>query len=231
MVEKFLLPKKAERIIVLQRVDLVSPFIKRLRKLFGRYIFSNIITKFFLNSDDIATKYFHEMSKELSTIEKYINENDSLFLSIGGGIGGLEALINKKFKDKLFYFIERNYISKKVKYGWDIKNKEAYNSLKLLEKFLLNNGFEREKFNLFDFDKDKLPEEKFDIVISLYSLDYHYNFNLYEVYLKKVMKPQSLLIIDTVRPDYFKNIFKSVEVIKQDMETVHKSKRIICKNQ
>ena len=106
MVEKFLLPKKAERIIVLQRVHLVSPFIKRLRKLFGRYIFSNIITKFFLNSDDIATKYFYEMSKELSTIKKYINENDSLFLSIGGGIGGLEALINKKITALGFEFIK-----------------------------------------------------------------------------------------------------------------------------
>ena len=151
MVEKFLLPKKAERIIVLQRVHLVSPFIKRLRKLFGRYIFSNIITKFFLNSDDIATKYFHEMSKELSTIEKYINENDSLFLSIGGGIGGLEALINKKFKDKLFYFIERNYISKKVKYGWGgMINDEAYNSFKLQKLFLENNGLRNENFHLID---------------------------------------------------------------------------------
>ena len=44
------------------------------------------------------------------------------------------------------------------------------------EKFLLNNGFKREKFNLFDYDKDSFPQEKFDLIISLYSLDYHYEF-------------------------------------------------------
>jgi len=96
---------------------------------------------------------------------------------------------------------------------------------------LLNNGFESNKFNLFDFDNDKLPQEKFDVIISLYSLDYHYNFNLYKDYLDKVMKSKSILIIDTVRPDFFKTLFKNVEVIKQDIDTVHKSKRIICKNQ
>ena len=76
-----------------------------------------------------------------------------------------------------------------------------------------------------------MPQEKFDVIITQYSLDYHYNFNLYKDYLYKVMKSKSILIIDTVRPDYFKDIFKSVQIIKQDIETVHKSKRIICKNQ
>ena len=227
--QSFKLDRDIAHLAVLQRIELSSTFLKKLRKIFGRYIFSAFLSKYLINPNEISKNYLNLMNKEFSSIDKYINPNYRI-LSIGSGIGGLEILIHKKFNNHIS-FIEKNYISKKVKYGWDIKNIEAYNSLKLLEKFLLNNGFEREKFNLFDFDKDKLPEEKFDIVISLYSLDYHYNFNLYEVYLKKVMKPQSLLIIDTVRPDYFKDIFKSVEVIKQDMETVHKSKRIICKNQ
>ena len=231
MVEKFLLPKKAERIIILQRIDLVSPFVKRLRKLFGRYIFSNIITKFFLNSDDIASKYFYEMSKELSTIEKYINENDNLFLSIGGGIGGLEVIINKKFKNKLFYFIDRNYISKKVKYGWDgMINDEAYNSFKLQKLFLENNGLKKENFHLIDYDNDNLPIIKFDFITSLFSLDYHYDFQLYQEYLKKVSKPDTRIIFDTIRAEYFKKIFKKVEVIKSDLDTVHQSKRIVCSN-
>ncbi len=231
MVEKFLLPKKAERIIILQRIDLVSPFVKRLRKLFGRYIFSNIITKFFLNSDDIASKYFYEMSKELSTIEKYINENDNLFLSIGGGIGGLEVIINKKFKNKLFYFIDRNYISKKVKYGWGgMINDEAYNSFKLQKLFLENNGLKKENFHLIDYDNDNLPIIKFDFITSLFSLDYHYDFQLYQEYLKKVSKPDTRIIFDTIRAEYFKKIFKKVEVIKSDLDTVHQSKRIVCSN-
>ena len=58
------------------------------------------------------------MLSELSTLEKFIESNDKLILSIGGGVGGLEAVINQKYRNKQFYFIERNYISKKVKYGW-----------------------------------------------------------------------------------------------------------------
>ena len=66
--------------------------------------------------------------------------------------------------------------------------------------------------------------------ISLYSLDYHYEFNIYKDYLERVMKPETVLIFDTVRSDYFFDVFKKVDVIKQDINTVHKSKRIVCRN-
>ena len=231
MLERFLLPKKAERIIVLQRIDLANSIVKKLRKLFGRYIFSNFITKFFLDSNEIAAKYFNEMSKEFSTIKEYIKKNDNLFLSIGGGIGGLEVVINKNFKDKSFYFIERNFISKKVKYGWGgMENDEAYNSFELQKLFLEKNGLKKENFYLIDYDNDKLPILKFDLITSLFSLDYHYDFNLYKEYLKKVSKPDTRIIFDTIRAEYFKKVFEKVEIINTDLNTVHKSKRIVCTN-
>ena len=43
------------------------------------------------------------------------------------------------------------------------------------------------------------------------------------------MKPETILIFDTIRPDYFKEIYEKVEVIKQDFNTVHKSKRVVCR--
>ena len=229
MADKFLLPKKAERIIILQRIELASLFIKKLRKFFGRYIFSNFITKFFLNSDEIAIKYYRTMSDEFSTIKKYLNENDNLFLSIGSGIGGLEVIINKHLKNKSFFFIERNYISKKVKYGWGgMVNDEAYNNFELQKLFLEMNDMNEKKIYLIDYDKDEFPDTKFDVITSLFSLDYHYDFNLYAEYLKKVCKPKTKIIFDTIRADYFKKVFKNVEVIGSDIDTIHKSKRIVC---
>ena len=169
------------------------------------------------------------MSNEFLNLKNFIEPSDKLVLSIGGGIGGLESIINQNQEDKQFFFIERNYISKKVKYGWSgMDNDEAYNSLEIQKNFLIMNGMDLKQINIFDYDNDKLPEIKFDIVISLLSLDYHYDFNLYKDYLKKISKSETKIIFDTIRADYFKNIFKNIEIIKFDTNTVHKSKRIIC---
>ncbi|MDC0384389.1 hypothetical protein OAM89_00025 [bacterium] len=227
--DKFLVSKKAARLIVLQRIELISSSLKRVRKIFGRFIFSSFITKFFLNEKLIGESYHNIMINEFSTIEKFINKEDNLFLSIGGGLGGLELMINKKFDNRNYYFIERNFISKKVKYGWGgMTNSEAYNDLNLQKNFLEINGLKNEQINIYDYDKDDLPNIKFDLVISLLSLDYHYDFDIYINYLKKIFKPNTRIIFDTIRADHFKSIFKNVEIIKTYDDTVHKSKRIMC---
>jgi len=198
--ETFNLPKNAARLIVLQRIELLSPFLVKVRKLFGRYLFSSFITKFFLNPNIIKKKYFKIMTNEFLTLEKFIDSGDKSFLSIGGGIGGLELIINQRFKNNIYHFIEKNYISKKVKYGWGgMENTEAYNDLSIQKDFLKMNDMDENQINIYDYDNDKLPEKKFDIIISLLSLDYHYDFNLYEDYLKKVSKPDTKIIFDTSR--------------------------------
>ena len=229
--ESFILQNKTARLAVLQRIELASPFLLKIRKLFGRYIFSNIITKYFLNPKLISQEYYKMMQEEFLIIKKFISSNDNFFLGIGSGIGGLELLINQNFKDKNYYFIERNYVSKKVKYGWGgMVNDEAYNDLELQMNFLKINNMNESQINIYDYDKDDLPEIKFDIVISLFSLDYHYDFNIYIDYLKKVSKPETKLIFDTIRVDYFNKIFKNVKIISTNLDTVHKSNRIICSN-
>ena len=227
--KSFIIPKRAARLIVLQRIELISSFLLKIRKLFGRFLFSNFVTKYFLDINLVRHKYYEVMLKEFSTLEKFIDINDKFFLSIGGGIGGLEVIINQKFNNKKFYFIERNYISKKVKYGWGgLINDEAYNDLSIQKDFLRMNGMQDNQIQIFDYDKDKLPELKFDVIISLLSLDYHYDFDLYSQYLKKVSNQNTKIIFDTIREDYFRNIFKNVEIIRTDSNTIHKSKRIIC---
>ena len=225
----FIVSKKAARLIVLQRIELISSSLKKIRKIFGRFLFSSFITKFFLNEKLIGESYHNIMLNEFSTIEKFINKEDNLFLSIGGGLGGLELIINEKFDNRIYHFIERNFISKKVKYGWGgMTNSEAYNDLNLQKNFLETNGLKNEQINIYDYDKDDLPNIKFDLVISLLSLDYHYDFDIYINYLKKISKPNTKIIFDTIRADHFKSIFKNVEIIKTHDDTVHKSKRIMC---
>ena len=226
--QNFILNRKIAQLAVLQRIELCEPSLKKMRKFLGRYLFSSFLSKYLINPVKISKSYFDLMEKEFLLLKKYLKNNDKV-LSIGSGIGGLEILINKNLNSHIT-FIEKNYISKKIKYGWDKNNQEAYNNLNLLKKFLLDNDIKKDKFAIFDFDKNKLPDTKFDLIVSLYSLDYHYEFELYKHYLNKVMKPETIIIFDTIRPDYFKQIYEKVEIIKQDFHTVHKSKRVVCSN-
>jgi hypothetical protein len=226
----FYVNNKEARLIVLQRIELCSDFIKKIRKLFGRYIFSNFVTKLFLNSKTIGRNYYDRMSEEFKTLENNIDHNDKNVLSIGGGMGGLEVILNNNCEVNFFDFIERNFVSKKVVYGWSDNNSEAYNNLNLQTQFLVKNGLSKTKFKVFDFDKDTLPSKKFDLVISLYSLDYHYDFNQYALYLKENTHKESKIIFDTVRPDFFKSVFKDVIILSETTKRVHSSKRLLCRN-
>jgi hypothetical protein len=226
----FYLDKREARLIILQRIELLNIFLRRIRKLLGRYLFTNFISKFFLNPKTLGKLYFNDMKNEYECIKNYIDPENKNILSIGGGLGGLEIILNNNFDVKNFSFIERNFVSKKVRYGWDSNNNEAYNDLSLLNNFLLKNGLYQSKFSIFDYDKDELPNKKFDLVISLFSLDYHYNFDIYLDYLKKNTHKDTKIIFDTIRADYFKSIFKEVILINSRTNTVHSSKRIICSN-
>ena len=224
----FYLDKKETRLVILQRIELLSNFLKKIRKLFGRRLFTNFISKFFLNPISIGRAYFDDMSSEYKSIKNYINPQNKEILSIGGGLGGLELILNKKFNVKSFTFIERNFISPKIKYGWDNNNNEGYNDLDLLKNFLIKNDLPFSKFTIFDYDKDVLPNKKFDLVISLFSLDYHYDFNIYLNYLKQISHKETKIVFDTIRADYFKGIFKEIDILNSRINTVHKSQRLIC---
>ena len=60
----FEISKKTARLVVLQRIEIANSLQKYFRKLFGRYIFTNIITKFFLSTQEVSNKYFKIMSDE-----------------------------------------------------------------------------------------------------------------------------------------------------------------------
>ncbi len=227
--DSLILNRKIAQLALLQRIELASPKLKKIRKIFGRYLFSKVFSKYLINIKKISKDYSELMLNEFLNIKELIKDKKN-FLSIGAGIGGLELIIMNNFKDTKFSFIEKNYISNKIKYGWDNLNQEGYNDLYQLKFFLKDNNIDEKRFDIFDFDDRLYPKGTFDVIMSIYSLDYHYDFNLYFDYLKKVIGTNSILIFDTIRPDYFKTLFKDVEIIKEDSNTIHSSKRIVCKN-
>ena len=226
--ESLKLDRNLAHLAVLQRIELTTPFQKKIRKLFGRYLFSKFFSKYMINIDKISQDYYKIMYSEYLTIKNFLNSKQNI-LSIGAGIGGLEVIINNNFKDEKFTFIERDYVSNKIKYGWDKSNSEAYNKLYLLENFLLLNQLKKDRFTIINFDQDNLPNEKFNLITSLYSLDFHYDFEIYKTYLSNVSDDNTVIIFDTIRANYFKGVFDDVVIIKEDNDTLHKSKRIACR--
>ena len=224
----FNLNRNLAQLALLQRIELADDKLKKVRKIFGRFLFSKIFSKYLIDVQRISENYLDVMIKELDTINKFVI-GKKFFLSIGAGIGGLELLILKSIANSHISFIEKDYVSNKVKYGWDNLNREAYNNLNLLNFFLKSNEISEERYKIFDSDKKNFPTNKFDIILSIYSLDYHYDFHIYSDYLKRVMKKETILIFDTIRPKFFENIFENVKIIKDDLNTVHKSKRIACR--
>ena len=53
----FSLTKETARLILLQRIQFSEPIQKIIRKLFGRYLFTNFFAKFFINTKTISEKY------------------------------------------------------------------------------------------------------------------------------------------------------------------------------
>ena len=226
--ESFNLDREIARLILLQRIEILNPFQKKIRKGLVRHFFTNIFSKYCVNSNKIGEKYLQEMRLEFNMLSKYLSFKNKRILSIGSGMCGLELIINSFSLGNFFTIIEKNYVSEKVKYGWDEKNLEAYNDIDKLNLFLQTNGMEKKNYEIYDFDKNNLPAVLFDYVISLYSLDYHYDFYLYKDYFKKILNKESILIFDTVRPDHFSKLFDKVKVINSIEKDTHSSKRIMC---
>ena len=226
--ENLRLNRKMAQLVLLQRIELANPLLLKLRKIFGRYFFSKIFSKYLINIKEISKNYTKLIEKELLNISSYLKQ-DQKILSIGSGLGGLEIAIMKKFNKTSLTLIEKDYVSDKIKYGWDNENKEGYNDLSLLEDLIIMNNISKDQFKIINYEEGNFPTKKYDLVISFYSLDYHYDFNIYLDYLKKSTDENTLIIFDTIRYEYFNGVFNYVKIIKEDESTVHKSKRIVCR--
>ena len=60
----FALSRDAAQLVVLQRIELAGPNLKKIRKIFGRYLFSNIFSKYFINPKKVSYDYFNIMNSE-----------------------------------------------------------------------------------------------------------------------------------------------------------------------
>jgi len=80
--ESFNLDREIARLILLQRIEILNPFQKKIRKVLGRHFFTNIFSKYCVNSNKIGEKYLQEMRLEFNMLSKYLSFKNKRILSI-----------------------------------------------------------------------------------------------------------------------------------------------------
>lgn len=158
------------------------------------------------NIDDIQS-YTKLSEVEYETIKDEINL-PKIILDLGCGLGRMSIYLNYRLKDENIKFVLGDFdeITTDVRYGWN-PGKIYYNKLKLKKKFCnLNNLF---NIKLFDLKTKNLSElENIDIVISFFSVGFHYPIENYMSDLLRITTDDCIMIFGIRIGRYDENSFK-----------------------
>jgi len=232
-VKKILIKKKHKKYFLLQRNNYLTSIQKKIRKIFGRYLFTNFFINFFNPISKINYKLNNEFESEFKQLIKYLPNKVENVADIGCGLGIINILINNHFNKKIdFTLIDRDKIESKVSYGFDPKG-QFYNNFKLTSDLLIGNGIKKERLNLIDVNNKNNLTTKFDLVISLLSMGYHYPITQYLKFFIKNTHKKTIFIFDIANEhtkfEEISKIFVSTQIIKHSSEIRHNYTRICCK--
>ena len=140
-----ILNNRHKKCFLLQRNHFLSNAQKNIRKLFGRYLFTNLFVFFFNPIEKLNHKLNQEFRLEFNEMFNYLPKNINNVLDIGSGLGIINIFINDNFNNDVdFTLIDKNYIEKKVSYGFDEKG-QFYNDFNVTLNFLTINGNKKKK--------------------------------------------------------------------------------------
>ena len=224
--------KRHQKLLLLQRIDLISEKQRTIRKRFGRFLFTNFFVNFFISQKEIENKINDEFLKEFNSIKSYLPKSSKNILDIGCGLGVINIYLNDYYSKKSYFtLIDKNYIDKKVTYGFN-NNSESYNKLEVTKDFLMSNGFKTEQLQLINADENFVLNNKYELIISLFSMGYHYSIKNYIDIIKKNSTKSTKVIFD-LSMEYnelneVKKYFNKVVIIKNDNEVKQNYLRLLC---
>ena len=230
--KEIILKKNHEKYFLFQRNEYLSDKQLRIRKLFGRYLFTKIFVNFFNSLECINLNLNIDFKKEFKGISKYLPERMSNILDIGSGIGVIDVFLNQHYKGNVnFTLIDKNFTENKVYYGFNDKG-QAYNDFRVTKDFLLTNGLKSNQISIFDADSNYSSNAKYDLVISLLSMGYHYPVKQYFSFFKTNTHKNTVFIFDIAEQyndkDNIFSLFDTVEVIYKSNLPRHNYFRIYC---
>ena len=229
---KIKIHKKHQKYFLLQRIDLISEKQKLIRKKFGRFLFTNFFVNFFISQSEIENKININFLKEFKSIEKHLPNNPKNILDIGCGLGIINIFLNEFYLYNCnFTLMDKNYIDKKVIYGFN-NNSESYNKLEITKDFLMLNNFKSDQLELINIDENFTINKKYELIISLFSMGYHYSIEKYIDIIKKNSTRNTKVIFDLSLEynelDKIKKYFDKIVIIKKDDSVKQNYLRLLC---
>ena len=224
--------KRHQKLLLLQRIDLISEKQRFIRKKLGRFLFTNFFVNFFISQKEIENKINEEFLSEFNTIKHYLPNNPKNILDIGCGLAVIDIFLNDYYlKKSNFTLIDKNYVDKKVSYGFD-NNSESYNKLEITKEFLIFNSLKVEQLQLINADENFVLNKKYELIISLFSMGYHYSIENYIDIIKKNSTNTTKVIFDLAMEynelNKVKSYFNKVVIIKNDDEVKQNYLRLLC---
>ena len=221
----------SKKLLLLQRNELLSKNQYRLRKRFGRFIFTNFLINHF-QIEDIEKRTEELFQKEIELIKNYLPKKAENIMDIGCGLGIIDIFLNKIYNNQSnFFLLDKNRIDKVIKYGFS-SDYESYNNLDETINLLINNDMRPISINAIDVEKEFIIEAKIDLVISLKSMCYHYPIDQYLKLFKTCCDENTSFIFDVSEGYYdeslFKRYFENIDVIYEE-KSIHSLKRLFCK--
>ena len=222
-----------KKILLLQRNEYQSSLSRYLRSVLGREFHTRFLVDLLnYNLSSLNNKFYNDLNAEFNDLKNFLPKNVNNILDIGCGIGAINIFLNNFYNGSAnFHLIDKDYVSKKVIYGYKKSNAEGYNDLSLTKEFLKKNNINQNSISIYDADKDKLKKIKYDLVISLISWGYHYPLEVYIDYIKESSSEETIYIFD-IAEEYISTkdvnkYFKKINIIKKYSKK-QKQTRLMC---
>lgn len=167
---------------------------------------------------DTWLSYYHrDLEDTFAQIEPHLPDvpHTLRLLDVGSGLGGIDALIRRKYEDQLGRHVHVNLLDGIADPPKMTLHRKTFNNMAIALDFQRDNGLQDQDFRCWGPDLTDFADNKFDLVVSFGSWCFHYSPSIYIRQVYRALAPGAVLILDVRRnkPDWFHTLEGALELV------------------